>query len=199
MRCFLHTVPRKVTGHLPNWQTVHSEYHEPPITGKGGQWAETRGQSRKHFQDQRDSSLFWLELTLPLRAPLPSHLGSHTTLQLWRENKAGSQSTKTSFPLQGSSWPGGLGGCGAPLGSQGLSEPLCGAPRGRCSGPRPQESGKKGARRDSPSHQQECLSLSDGPQGHILWPANIRDFPTDQQQLTRPSLSSQGGASASLF
>ena len=56
------------------------------LTRKGGQWAEKREQSSKPFQDRSNSSLFWLEQTLS-SPPCLSHLGSHTTLRLWREKQ----------------------------------------------------------------------------------------------------------------
>lgn len=121
-----------------------------------------------------------------------NHVGSHTALQFRRENKADSQSTDLppSAGLQLARQPGGLW---CPPQSQNLSETLCGAPRGRCSGPGPWEGGT-GWGRTVLGHQQEWQSPLSDPEGTLSGLACSRGFSTHKQP-TRPPLSSQDGAS----
>ena len=100
------------------------------------------GLKQETFQDQSGSSLFWMERTLP--QPHLSHVGSHRALRLWRENKAGSQSTQTFLPSARQQ----LVRRGSLQGAR-TSEPLCGAPRGRCSVPEPCRVGWGGAGQDN--------------------------------------------------
>lgn len=63
---------------------------------KGGQWTEKRGQSRKPFQDQSNSSLFRGELTLPATSSKPCGL-PHYSLAL--EGKQGRLTEHRDFLL----------------------------------------------------------------------------------------------------
>lgn len=129
-------------------------------------------------------------------APSPTSskpcVGSHTALQLWRENKTDSQSTDLS-PFCRAAAGQAAWGLWCPSRGQGLSEPLCGAPRSRCSGSGPWEDGT-GQGTTVPGHQQECQFQLLDPEGTCFSMACSRDFPT-HQQFTRPPSNSQGGAS----
>lgn len=170
--------------------TLHRQtaLHGLNLTRKEGQWAAQRGRRSKSFQDHGGSGGFRLELPLPV----PSKpRGSHTALQFRREDKADTEHGPSSLCRAAAGQA--AGGLWCPPRSQSLSEPLCGAPRGRCAGPGPWEGGT-GWGRTVLGHQQEWQSPLSDPEGTLPGLACSSSLST-RQQPTRPPWSSQDGAS----
>lgn len=178
VKCFKHVLsPRKVTNTFPTGRWRALSAHQ-----KGRAVLREEGPRQQTFSGPEGFQAF-LEGTDP--APTSSkplglpHCSAAPTLLGGSGGKTrqAHRAQRPSSPPQGSSWLGGLGGCGAPPGSQGLSEPHCGAPRGRCSGPGPPEGGT-GQGSTVPGHQQECQSQAPDPEGTLFGLAGGRGFPT---------------------
>lgn len=146
------------------------------LTRKGGQWAEKREQSSKPFQDRSNSSLFWLEQTLS-SPPCLSHLGSHTTLRLWREKQGKLTEPKDlllSAEQQLARRPGGLQ---CPSREAGPVRDSLWSPQEQMFWPRASGEWEGRGKTGQSQAPTGMLSLSDGPCGHILWPGTHRGLP----------------------
>lgn len=169
------TSPRKVMNTIPtHFQRVSSEC---PPEREGS--AQRRGaEAANLFRTKVVPAFSGWNCPCPCPPPHLSHLGSHTALRLWRENKAGSQSTKTfllSAGQQLARWPGGPR-CPSRE-PRPVTAPLS-SPQGQMFWPWA-SGGRAGAGQDSTRAPTRMPVTSARPRGHSPWPGT-------QQGLPRP-------------